>query len=122
MDGTVNLQDDGGYVATQIWAAVSKAITYSSTMMSKLFGTIGATGDEILPFCCSFSSPDDLRNEFIWYLAHTYVYNDVQGNSTEQASGGDDETEDAGAPTQEVLLDRIKSVAEEMKEADDVEE
>eukprot|EP00957_Ditylum_brightwellii_P107029 8166224-Ditylum_brightwellii.AAC.1 len=65
MDGTVNLQDDGGYVATQMWAAVSKAITYSSAIMSKLFGTIGVTGDEISPFCHSFSSPDDLRNEFI---------------------------------------------------------
>eukprot|EP00957_Ditylum_brightwellii_P013846 1043208-Ditylum_brightwellii.AAC.1 len=89
MDGTVNLQDDGGFVATQMWAAVSKVITYSSTMTSKLFGTIGATGDKISPFCCSFSSPDDLRNEFIQYLPRTFVYNDVQGNGTEQASSGD---------------------------------
>ena len=82
MDGNVNLTDDGDYVAIQIWAAVSKAISYSVTMMSTLFDTVGATVDERSPFCRSFSSPDDLKDEFICYLPRTFKYHNVMGNGS----------------------------------------
>ena len=65
VDGTVNLVDGGDYVAVQMWVAVSKAMSWSCDMMCKLFDTVGATADERWPFCRNFSSPGDLRDEFI---------------------------------------------------------
>ena len=42
MAGTVTLDEDGGFVASQMWEVVSAVISYSSELMNKLFATVGA--------------------------------------------------------------------------------
>eukprot|EP00957_Ditylum_brightwellii_P118154 9011043-Ditylum_brightwellii.AAC.1 len=86
-----------------MWAAVSKAILYLSTMMSKLFDTVGATAHERSPFCHSFSSLVDLRDDFIHYIPCTVNYEDVRGSGCKQTS---DETEGSTAPSEESIVDR----------------
>ena len=109
MDGTVNLVDGGDYVAVQMWVAVSKAMSWSCDMMGKFFDTVGATADERSPFCRNFSSPGDLRDEFIRYLPRTSQYNDVMGNGIKEATVEPDDT--ANAPS---MVDRIRRFASEM--------
>ena len=112
----MELADDGAYVAMQIWAVVCKTITYSCTMMSKLFDTVGATVDERSPFCRSFSSPADLRNEFIHYLPRTFQYNNVMGDGVEEPTV---EPEDTNTPSKDIMVDRIRQFASEMTKAEE---
>ena len=46
MAGTVTLDEDGGFGASQIWEVVSAVISYSSDSMNKLFATVGAQQDD----------------------------------------------------------------------------
>ena len=112
----MELADDGAYVAMQMWAVVSKTITYSCTMMSKLFDTVGATVDERSPFCRSFSSPADLRNEFMRYLPRTFQYKDVMGDGVEEPTV---EPEDTNTPSKDIMVDRIRRFASEMNKAEE---
>lgn len=128
MDGTVSLKDDGDFVASQMWEAVSSAMAYSSTMMDKLFDTVGAPKDERSPFCRKFSSLTDLRDELIQYLPRTFKYGAASGGSNNDGSDNDavlsDEASDgmesdggAVAPgSKEAMLDRIRRFASEMAE------
>ena len=111
------LDKNGGFVASQLWEAVSAVISFSSISMNELFATVGAPKDEVSPFCRSFSSLADLRDEFIHYLPHTFKYDNVGGNSSEQAS--EDDTGGTGTPTQELVAARIERFARETSEKDD---
>ena len=122
MDGTVSLKDDGGYVASQMWNVVSKSISYSSGLMDKLFATVGVTEDDKSPFCHSFSSLNDLMDELINYLPHTFKYNDMQGNGSDQTSDNMNETGNVNTPTQELLVERIKRFANDMARGNDKED
>jgi len=96
MRGTINVQNGDGYVAEQLWETVSNLITFSSDSMRKLLVAVGVSTDEMSPFCRTFSSLVDLRDEFIHYLPRTFVYQNVQGHSAveESESGGDDDDGD----------------------------
>lgn len=120
MEGTVKLEAGGGYVARQMWNAVSKSIAYSSNLMKVLFETIGATKDEISPFCREFSSLDELRDVLIDYLPRTFKYGNASGKGSEEEEAVDVvESVDPAVPTQEAVMDRIRRFASEMGKADD---
>ena len=95
MSGTVHILDDGDYVAQQMWETVSKIIKFSSKCMRELFVVLGVSNNEISPFCRSFSSRTDLRDELIRYLPSTFTYDDVQGNAVNPpGTMQDDDNED----------------------------
>ena len=74
MAGTVTLDENGGFVASQMWEVVSAVISYSYDLMNESFVTVGAQQDEVRPFCRSFSSISDLIDEFIRYpSAHIQI-------------------------------------------------
>ena len=79
MAGTVTLDENGDFVASQIWEVISAVISYSSDLMNKLFAVVGAQQDEVSPFCRRFSSLADLRDEFVRYLPRTFNYDNVGG-------------------------------------------
>lgn len=114
----MTLDEDGGFVASQMWEVVSAVISYSSDLMNKLFATVGAQQDEVSPFCRSFSSLADLRDEFVRYLPRTFNYDNVGGDGIEQPN--EDETGGtAGTPIEELVAARIERFAREMSEKDD---
>lgn len=120
MSGTVIISDDGDYVAQQMWETVSKIITFSSKYMRKLFAVLGVLNNEISPFCRSFSSRIDLRDELIRYLPRTFTYEDVQGNADDPAGAMQDDDNDEGKDDfAELIEDRIKRFGEEMTKAND---
>ena len=94
MEGAVHLQKDGDSVAAQLWSTVSKMITFSSDLMRKLLGAVGVPNEEMSPFCRSFTSLEDLRDEYIRYLPRTFKYEDVQGASALDNDGNDDDDDD----------------------------
>jgi len=107
MRGTINVQNGDGYVAEQLWETVSNLITFSSDSMRKLLVSVGVSTDEMSPFCRTFSSLVDLRDEFIHYLPRTFVYQNVQGHCAveESESGGDDD--DGDNPDDDKVTQRI---------------
>ena len=72
MQATVNVHNDGKYVAEQLWETVSTLITFSSTPMKALLLSVGVTPEELSPFCRTFSSLEELRDECIAYLPRTF--------------------------------------------------
>jgi len=125
--GAVNITNDGDFVAKQMWRDVSKIISFSSKNMVKLFDVLGAAKDEMSPFCRSFTSLDDLRDEFIRYLPNTFTYDaKVPGNAAdenvpqeEDEDGNSGEGDDANRVVN-VVADRIRRFAEEMRGQQDV--
>ena len=117
MEGTV-VVDSGASVAIQMWKAVSQSITFSCTLMSKLFDTVGATADERSPFCRSFSSPQDLRDVLIEYLPRSFTFDNATGNGVE-ATVDASELDDSTNTSQEAMVDRIRRFATEMSRADE---
>ena len=86
MEGTVEILQDGDYVANQLWPTVSELIEYSSNLMEPFLRTLGVTNDDDRsPFCRSFVSLKDLRDEFIHYLPRTFDFDNVRGTN----DGGD---------------------------------
>ena len=112
MARSVTLDENGGFVANQMWEVVSAVISYSSDLMNGLFATVGPQQDEVSPFYCSFYSLADLRDEFICYLPRTFKYDNVEGNGIEKPN--EDETGGAGTSIEELVAERIKSFAREM--------
>ena len=86
-DGSVPLQQDGDSVAAQLWEDVSQLISFSSELMKELLDTIGVPSDELSPFCRSFQSLADLRDEYIRYLPNTFEYGGIRGGSVVHTSG-----------------------------------
>ena len=118
MEGTIELVDGGDFIAVQMWEVVSKSISYSSTLMSKLFDTFGATVDECSPFCQSFFSLQDLRNKLINYLPYSFTNHSIMSNSNEGTpTDATVEPEDTNMPSQEAMADRIRCFANEMNKA-----
>jgi len=65
MEGTVDIDPDGDYVAKQLWPTVHDIISYSSGLMKELLSTLGVPADEVSPFCHDFNSLSDLCDDFI---------------------------------------------------------
>ena len=119
MDGTVELVDGGASVAIQMWPDVCKSITFSCTLMSKLFDTVGATVDERSPFCRSFSSPQDLRDVLIEYLPRSFTFDNATGNGVEATVDASELDDSNNMPSQEAMIDRIRQFTNEMSRADE---
>jgi len=83
-----------------------------------LLGAVGVANDEMSPFCCSFTSLDDLRDEYICYLPSTFQYKDVQGsasanedNDGEDGGNHDGDHDDGNSNTHRLVGERIKLLA-----------
>jgi len=50
MDGTVDIDPSGDYIANQLWPIVQELISYSSDLMKELFTALGVQVDDISPF------------------------------------------------------------------------
>ena len=130
-DGSVPLQKEGDSVAEQLWDTVSQMISFSSELMKELLDTIGVSSDELSPFCRSFQSLADLRNEYIRYLPHTFAYDGIRGGSVvedEQDGGGHDDSggHDSGSDDDgnngemnRLVIDRIERLAAALAGGDD---
>ena len=81
MEGTVQLLMNRDYVANQLWSAGNELITFSSSLMTPFFSTLGVTDANRLPFCQEFTSLTEMRDEFILYLPSTFDFYNVRGTS-----------------------------------------
>jgi len=83
-----------------------------------LLGAVGVANDEMSPFCCSFTSLDDLRDGYIRYLPSTFQYEDVQGsasanedNDGEDGGNHDGDHDDGNSDTHRLVGERIELLA-----------
>ena len=102
MDGSVEVDPNGSPVVEELWSAVGKVIAYASSLIEPLLATVGVTPKERSPFCRKFSSPTDLRDEFIAYLPRTFSFDDATG--TADAGNTDEEAGDAPAASPEAIV------------------
>ena len=116
MDGTVNINPPGDYVANQLWPTpVQELISYSSDLMKELFTTLGVQADDITPFCRDFISLEDLQDEFSRYMPATFNYDHVQGTYDEEVEEMDDDGND-DPPNEVSVADRVVRFAREITE------
>ena len=94
MDGTVDIDPSGDYVAIQLWPTVQELISYSSDLTKELFTTLGVQTDDISPFFRDFTSLEDLRDELIRYMPATFNYDHVQGTDDEEVEEVDENGND----------------------------
>ena len=92
LGGPVDVSSDGYAVAAQLWEDVSATIASSSKLIKPLLYCIGVEEADMSPFCRSFSSLKDLRDEFIKYSPSTFSYDRANG------AGEDDVAEQDGTP------------------------
>ena len=114
MNGTVDIDPSGDYVANQLWPAVQELISYSSGLMRHLMTTLGVTGDELSPFCRDFTSLGDLRDEFIRYMPSTFNYDDVHG--TVDTAVDESVDDDVEQPAEVSVADRALQFTQEITE------
>ena len=118
MKGAVNLKNDGDFVANQMWGTVTKIIYFSSKSMLKLFALLDVPMDERSPFCRTFTSLTDLRDQFIHYLPNTFTYNDVLGNAADEQTKEEEEDDGDsgdGDDSTQLVVDQIHRFAEDMR-------
>ena len=123
MDGTINVQNGEDYVAKRLWETVSNLITFSSDMMRVLLKVVGVTNAEMSPFCRTFLSLEDLRDEFIRYLPRTFVYQNIRGGSAAAENESSDSNDDDGKDNEdkkatEHMVERIKMFADSIMAED----
>jgi hypothetical protein len=83
-----------------------------------LLGVVGVANDEMSPLCCSFTTLDDLRDEYIRYPLSTFQYKDVQGsasankdNDGEDGGNHDGDHDDGNSDTHRLVGERIELLA-----------
>eukprot|EP00957_Ditylum_brightwellii_P212289 15367162-Ditylum_brightwellii.AAC.3 len=96
MDGTVEIDSNGDFVAQQLWPTVSKLISYSCAMMTHFLSRLGVTTIEHSSFFHSFDSIMELRNDYISYYPSTFMYDNVQGTVNDEESGANGDPDDSG--------------------------
>ena len=116
---TVMIDSSGKSVAEQMWDSVRSVTTYAKTLMQPLLQTLGVQESEMSPFCRTFGSLTDLRDEYVKYQAKTFMFRGKCG------IGPTGEDEDTGVvvqtlPPESIVLERVKTFANEMLERDDI--
>ena len=139
MEGAVDIDKDGDFVANQLWPVVCELISFSSGLMTQLLTTLGVAANERSPFCRDFSSLIDLRDEFIRYCPLTFKYAGVRGTGSVWVPAAKNDKNETGeesekneGPDQSAdasMLDRLERftsdfnrIAEEADADDDVDE
>ena len=113
MDGYIEIDTNGSPVIDQLWGAVGEVMSYTSILVELLFNNFGVTAQEQSPFCPIFSSPTDLRDEFIAYLPRKVSFGDASGNA--EPSNINDEARDAPATSPEtIVLEQVRIFAEKI--------
>ena len=132
MEGAVDIDKEGDFVAKQLWPVVCELISFSHGMMTQLLTTLGVAANERSPFCRDFSSLIDLRDEFIKFCPQTFEYDGVKGTGSVWASAAKSGDNDTGAESgntegpnrsnDAIMLDRLEHFTSEFnriaKEAD----
>ena len=110
---SVRIDPIGKSVAEQMWDSVRKVITYAKNLVKPLLKTLGVPESEISPFCRTFGSLAELRDEYVKYQAKTFVFEGKRG------VGATGEEEDTGSgvqdsPSESIVLERVETFAREM--------
>ena len=74
---------------------------------------LGVTAEERSPFCRSFSSPTESRDEFIAYLPNTFSFDDIGGNASADVGSGEADDGPVASPAT-IVLERVKNFASDM--------
>ena len=77
IDGaSVVIDPEGAPVAEQLWSSVQNVTTYSKALAKSLLKTLGVLEADVSPFCRTFESLADLKDEYVKYQARNIC---VQG-------------------------------------------
>ena len=115
MEGTVDIDLDGDFVVQQLWPTVKDLISYSCDLMTPFLSMLGVSSHERSPFCRSFDSIVELRDEYIGYCPSTFTYDNVQGTANDEASGADEGPDESGGDGG-VILERVKQFVQEFND------
>ena len=77
--GPVDVYNNNGTVAEQLWEAVHNIIAFSPDMMRPFLAAMGVKTEDMTPFCRKFNSLRDLRDTFITYCPNTFRYKGIVG-------------------------------------------